>query len=113
MRPNLNKIAKPIQNINQYGFTENMSYLLGALQRHEVEMFCLDNNKTFMSVTLDGVSAFDVVSICIQTRELFCVNEEGKYWLSNHYEYENSKTRIKMNSQLSDTIDESLGVKRG
>ena len=32
MRPELINIVRPIQNINQYGFTENVSYLLGALQ---------------------------------------------------------------------------------
>ena len=60
MRPNLIEINRKNQNINQYGFTTGMSYLLAALQRHESEMFCLDNHRTFFTVSLDGVSAFDV-----------------------------------------------------
>ena len=42
------------QSNNQYGFTENISYLMGALQRHEVEKFCIDNKMTFFGCTLDG-----------------------------------------------------------
>ena len=33
MRSELINIVLPVQNSNQYGFTENVSYLLGALQR--------------------------------------------------------------------------------
>ena len=36
IRPNLVKITKPIQNSSQYGFTEKVTYIMGALQRHEV-----------------------------------------------------------------------------
>ena len=68
MRPELINIVRPIQNINQYGFTENVSYLLGALQRHEIEKFCIDQNKTFFGCSLDGDSAFEVVNREIQIR---------------------------------------------
>ena len=61
LRPNLLKITKPIQNSSQYGFTKNVSYLLAALQRHEVEKFCVDNKSTFFGCSLDGESAFEVV----------------------------------------------------
>ena len=50
MRPALVNLVRPIQNLNQYGFTENTSYLLGALQRHEVEKFCFDSKRTFLDV---------------------------------------------------------------
>jgi hypothetical protein len=32
MRPDLVQIVRPVQNCNQYGFTETVSYLMGALQ---------------------------------------------------------------------------------
>ena len=35
IRPTFKATTKPIQNTNQYGFTENVTYLMGALQRHE------------------------------------------------------------------------------
>ena len=37
-------MTKPLQNLNQYGFTENMNFLLGALQRHEAENIVLTIN---------------------------------------------------------------------
>ena len=69
IRPNLIKITKPLQNSSQYGFTENVTYLMGALQRHEVEKYCVDMKKTFYGCSLDGDSAFKVVNRQIQTRD--------------------------------------------
>ena len=113
MRPALVEIVQPMQNSNQYGFTENISYLLGALQRHEVEKYCVDMKKTFFGCSLDGDSAFEVVNRSIQTRELYCAGETGQYWQASHYSYQNSLTRIKMNGNLSRNIEENLGVKQG
>ena len=47
LRPNLIKITKPIQNSSQSGFTESVTYLMAALQRHETEKFCIDEKRTF------------------------------------------------------------------
>ena len=47
IHPELIKIVRPVQNVNQYGFTENISYLLGVLQRHEVKKFFIDQKKVF------------------------------------------------------------------
>ena len=58
IRPHLVEITKPIQNSSQYWFTENVTYIMGALQRHEVEKFCVDQKKTFFGCILDGASAF-------------------------------------------------------
>ena len=113
MRPALVEIVRPIQNNNQYGFTESVSYLLGALQRHEVEKYCTDMKKTFFGCSLDGESAFEVVNRQIQTRELYCAGEDGQYWQASLSSYENSYTRIKMNGKLSRSIEETLGVKQG
>ena len=66
IRPNLVKITKPIQNNSQYGFTEGVTYMMGALQRHEVEKFCINNKKTFFGCSPDGDSAFEVVNRAIQ-----------------------------------------------
>ena len=79
MRPALIEIVRPMQNCNQYGFTEKVSYLMGALQRHEVEKYCIDMKKTFFGCSLDGDSAFEVVNRSIQTRELFCAGETGQF----------------------------------
>ena len=100
IRPHLVEITKPIQNSSQYGFTENVTYMMGALQRHEVEKFCVDQKKTFFGCSLDGESAFEVVDRVIQTRELYCAGEKGQYWLAGKHSYENTQTRIKMNGIL-------------
>jgi hypothetical protein len=102
-----------MQNINQYGFTESVSYLMGAVQRHQVEKFCIAMKKTYFGCSLDGDSAFEVVNRFIQTRELYCAGETGQYWQASHHSYQNSQTNIKMNGQLSGSIVEGLGVKQG
>ena len=114
LRPDLIKLNKNIQNENQYGFTQGISYLMAALQRHEAKSFCIDNKKTFFCVTLDGEIAFDVVSRSILTRELYCTAKEtGQFWLAEKFQYENTLTRIKYNNYISSTLEEHLGVKQG
>ena len=113
MRPALVKIVKPIQNENQYGFTENMSYMLGALQRHEVEKFCFDSKQTFFGCSLDGDSAFEVVDRDIQIHELYFAGQVGDHWKASHYSYKSSLTKIKYKGNLSREIEENLGVKQG
>ena len=45
VRPQFIELTQYSQNPSQYGFTEGISYLLAALQRHEVKSFCVDINK--------------------------------------------------------------------
>ena len=113
IRPNLITLTKPIQNSSQYGFSKGVSYLLGALQRHEVEKFCVDSKKTFFGCSLDGQSAFEVVNREILMRELYCAGERGKFWLASKYSYTDTQTQIKMDGQLSRNFYEELGVKQG
>ena len=72
IRPNLVKITKPLQNNSQYGFTKNVTYMMSALQRHEVEKFCIDTKKTFYGCSLDGESAFEVVNSYSDQRVILC-----------------------------------------
>ena len=113
LRPVKIQSARDQQSINQYGFTERITYLMGALQRHEVEKYCLDNKITFFGCSLDGESAFEVVNRPIQLRELYCAGEEGEFWKSSKYSYDDSMTKIKMQGKLSRQIEEKLGVKQG
>jgi hypothetical protein len=39
--------------------------------------------------------------------------DRGEYWRANHYSYQDSLSRIKMDGQLSRPIKETLGVKQG
>ena len=87
--------------------------MMGALQRHEVEKYCIDNKMTFFGCSLDGESAFEVVNRTIQLRELFCSGQVGEYWKSSKYSYENSLTQIKMKGKLSRKFEETTGFKQG
>ena len=111
LRPVKVGLTRGEQSNNQYGFTEKISYLMGALQRHEVEKFCIDNKVTFFGCSLDGESAFEVVDRSIQLRELYCAGEEGGYLKSS--KYDNSLTQIKMKGKLSRKFTETAGVKQG
>ena len=113
MRPALIDLVRPVQNVNQYGFTESVSYLLGAVQRHEVEKHCIDMKTTFFGVSLDGDSAFEVVNRNIQTRELYFAGERGQYWQASHNSYQSSQTCIKLKGKLSRKFTELKGVKQG
>ena len=85
LRPVKIQSARHEQNKNQYGFTEKINNMMGALQRHEVEQYCIDNKITFFGCSLDGESAFEVVDRTIQLRELYCAGERGDFWKSSKY----------------------------
>ena len=113
IRPMAVEISKPLQSNNQYGFSDNITYLMGALQRHEAQKHCIDNKKTFFGCSLDGDSAFEVVCRSIQKRELYFSGECGQLSLYNECSYENTETRIKMQGKLSKPLTEHLGVGQG
>ena len=113
LRPMKISVTKTTQNKNQYGFSEGITYMMGALQRHEVEKYCQDYKMTFFGCSLDGESAFEVVYRTIQLRELYCAGEKGEFWQSSKFSYENSLTQIKMKQQISRKFQETTGVKQG
>ena len=113
IRPIATQLSRPLQSNNQYGFTEDITYLMGALQRHEAQKYCIDNKKTFFGCSLDGDSAFEVVCRKIQRRELYFAGESGQLTKYNTSTYENTETRIKMNGKMSKPLKETLGVGQG
>ena len=113
IRPMAVQLSKPLQSNNQYGFTENISYLMGALQRHEAQKHCIDTKKTFFGCSLDGDSAFEVVCRTIQQRELYFSGEIGQLSKYNSSCYQNTETCIKMNGKISKPLQENLGVGQG
>ena len=112
-RPVSVRTSRPYQDINQYGFSHGITYMMGALQRHETEKHCIDTKQTFFGCSLDGESAFEVVDRKIQTRELYCSGVTGQYWRSSYHSYENSLSKIKMNGQLSKEFKGKSCVKQG
>ena len=90
-----------------------MDYKMGILQRYECQQFALDQKKTLFGMTIDGISAFDVVPRPLLLWELFNKGEEGKIWQFTNYNYQNTTCRVKMNGKLSRTFEETLGVGQG
>ena len=113
IRPISEPISRSLQNSSQYGFTPKLSYLLGAVQRHECEAYAIDVKKTCFGCSLDGEAAFKVVDRDIQKRELYLSGERGDLWRFSHHSYENTYTKIKMDNKLSLPLEEHLGVKQG
>ena len=113
IRPMAVQLSRPLQSINQYGFTEDITYLMGTLQRHEAQKHCIDNNKTFFGCSLDGASAFEVVCRTIQKRELYFAGETGQLAQYNEHSYQNTQSRIKMKGKISQPLLEKGGVGQG
>ena len=67
----------PVQSPDQYGFTRNVSYLMGAMLRGECQRWALDRKETCFGVSFDGQAAFPSVDRAIQVRELFSCGETG------------------------------------
>ena len=78
-----------------------------------MEKFCVDNKSTFFGCSLDGESAFEVVDRSIQLRELYFAGENGQFWLADKFMYQDTRTQIKMNGQVSRAFTETAGVKQG
>ena len=107
------QLSRPLQSTNQYGFTEDITYLMGALQRHEAQKHCIDNKKTFFGCSLDGASAFEEVCRTIQKRELYFAWETGQLAQYNAHSYENTNNRIKMKGKILKPLIEKGGVGQG
>ena len=45
--------------------------------------------------------------------ELYCSGEEGEYWQSSKYSYDDSLTKIKIKGKLYRQIEEKIGLKQG
>ena len=86
---------------------------MGALQRREAQKFCIYIKKTFFGCSLDGDSAFEVVSRIIQQRELYFAGESGELSKYKSGCYKNTQTRIKMDGKISKPLNEYLGVGQG
>ena len=65
-----------VQSPEQFGFTKDLFYLIGAVEREECQRWALDNKLTCFGVSFDGQAAFPSVDRDIQVRELYSVGEE-------------------------------------
>ena len=94
--PIAEKLFAPVQSVDQYGFTKNVSYLLGAVLRGECQRYALDKKQTCFGVSFDGQAAFPSVDRAIQIRELYSCGESGDLLEYSRNTYANTVSRIKL-----------------
>ena len=111
--PIAEKVFLPAQSPDQYGFTRNISYLLGAVLRGECQRYALDTRQTCFGVSFDGQAAFSSVDRAIQVRELYSSGESGDLLLYSKNTYENTVSRMKLDDKLSREISEQKGAREG
>ena len=111
--PKTEEIFRPRQSPDQLGFTQNISYLMAAVQRGECQRWALDHKQTCFGVSLDGEAAFPSVNRDIQVRELYSVGEEGDYLEYSRNTYINTECKIKQDGKLSRTFMEYTGNRQG
>ena len=107
--PIAERLFRPIQSPDQYGFTKNISYLMGAVLRGECQRWALDTKQTCFGVRFDGKSAFPSVDRDIQVRELYSCGESGDLLKYSRNTYENTICRIKQDGRLSREFREHKG----
>ena len=111
--PMAEEIFRRVQSSDQYGFTKNISYLMGAVLRGECQRWALDTKQTCFGVSFDGKAAFPSVDRDIQVRELYSCGESGDVLQYSRYTYENTACRMKQDGKLSREIREYKGSRQG
>ena len=101
IHPVAENIFLKVQSSDQYGFTKDLSYLMGAIERGECQRWALDNKTTCFGVSFDGQAAFPSVDRDIQVRELYTVGERGDYLEYSKNTYQNTASQIKIGNNLS------------
>ena len=99
--PIAEEIFRPVKSDDQYGFTKNISYLLGAMLHGECQRWALDMKETCFGVSFDGQAAFPFVDRDIQVRELYSCGEAGDLLEYSRNTYENTVCRMKLDGKLS------------
>ena len=59
--PIAEQLFRPLQSVDQYGFTQNISYLMAAVLRGECQRWALDTKQTCFGISFDGQAAFPSV----------------------------------------------------
>ena len=111
--PLCERILRPIQSSEQFGFTRNISYLQASVLRGECQRWALDHKMTCYGVSLDGEAAFPSVDRDILVRELYSVGERGDILHYSRGTYQNTKSQFKLHGQLSRQFEEHTGTRQG
>ena len=102
-----------VQSPDQLGFTKNISYLMGAVERGECQRWAIDTKTTCFGVSFDGKAAFPSVDREILVRELFAVGEAGDYLEYSRNTYKNTSAHMKQSGFISREFREEKGSRQG
>ena len=107
------EVFRKVQSCDQLGFTKDISYLMGAVERGECQRWALDRKETCFGVSFDGKAAFPSVDRNIQLRELYSVGERGKVLQYSRNIYQNTVSNIKSDGKISREFEEYKGARQG
>ena len=113
IEPKSEAIFRQVQSPDQLGFTQNMSYLLAAVQRGECQRLAIDRKITCYGVSFDGRAAFPSVDRTVQVRELYAAGERGDMLQYSKYTYQNTDSRIKIDGKLGRQFRTFKGSRQG
>ena len=106
-------IFQQVQSSDQLGFTKNISYLMGAVERGECQRWAIDNKSTCFGVSFDGKAAFPSVDREILVRELFAIGEAGDYLEYSKNTYTITTAHMKQSGLISREFREEKGTRQG
>ena len=113
IEPPSEEIFRLVQSPDQLGFTRNISYLLGAVQRGECQRLAIDRKVNCFGVSFDGRAAFPSVERNIQIRELYTAGERGDMLKYSQNTYQNTESRIKIEGKLGRKFSTYKGSRQG
>ena len=111
--PMAEEIFLRVQSPDQLGFTKQISYLMGAVERGECQRWALDKKLTCYGVSFDGQAAFPSVDRDILVRELYSCGETGDLLKYSRNTYQNTVSRMKQDEKLSREFSEFKGSRQG
>ena len=88
-------VFRPQQNSEQYGFTQQITYLMAAFLRGECQRWAIDTKQTCFGISFDGKAAFPSVDRDIQVRELYACGESGDLLDYSRFTYMNTTCIMK------------------
>ena len=106
-------IFQKVQSPDQLGFTSDISYLLGAVERGECQRYAIDKKKTCYGVSFDGEAAFPSVDRDILVRELYSCGERGDLLNYSNNTYKNTASHMKLQGKLGRQFNEYKGARQG
>ena len=106
-------IFREVQSPDQLGFSKNISYLMGSVERGECQRWAIDKKITCFGVSFDGKAAFPSVDREILVRELFAVGEVGDYLEYSRNTYVNTTAHMKQSGFISREFREEKGNRQG